>query len=162
MSRTKMLPDDVRQTCIQLVRGYDRRVRNYYDRRREIIDGSANHYTVIKDKDDPENWKKTSYTYTPSAHSTSRSGEDKALRLLGLEDLPETKRMRVVEQAKLQIGLDLPEEMRTKLVDAMMLNCKSGKRYPYSCFDLTGIEKTNFYDRRTDFLLSIAKYLEMV
>lgn len=164
MSKPKKLPDDVRQTCIQLIRGYDRRVRDYYDRRREIIEGSPSRYQVIKDKDDPDNWRKTTYAYAPSSHSASRSGEDKAMQLLGLEELPETKRMRAVEQAKLQIGLDLPEDTRRKLVDAMILNCKAGRRYPFECLGLEskGIGRSNFYDRRMEFLVEIAKNMDLV
>lgn len=145
MSRTKALPDDVRQTCIQLVRGYDRRVREYYDRRREIIEGTPSHEDGA-----------------PQSHNASRAGENKAMQLLGLEELPETKRMRAVEQAKLQIGLDLPETLRGKLVDAIILNCKSGRRYPYEHLDIDGVARTDFYVRRTRFLVDIAKHLSLV
>lgn len=162
MARTKLLPDDVRQTCIQMVRGYDRRVREFYDRRREIIDGSPSRFEVIKDKDAPEDWQKNSYFYPPSSHNASRTGEDKAMQLMGLEELPETKRMRAVEEAKRAIGLDLPEVMRAKLVDAIMLNCKSGRRYPYEYLDVEGIGRTDFYQRRTRFLMDIAKYLGLI
>ena len=162
MSRPKALPDDVRQMCIQLVRGYDRRVQNYHNQRQEIISGSSCRFQVIKDKDDPTDWKKITYVYPPSAHNASRTAEDITQRLLGLEELPETKRMRAVEYAKMKIGLDLPNELRRKLAEAIWLNCKSGRRYPYTCFYLAGIEKTNFYDRRTEFLRCIAENLGMV
>lgn len=162
MSRPKKLPDDVRLTCIQLVRGYERRVRDYYDRRREIIEGSPAHYQVVKDKDDPDDWRKNTYAYAPSSHYTSRAGEDKAMQLIGLEELPETKRMRAVEEAKRGIGLDLPEVMQAKLVDAIVLNCKSGRRYPYEYLDVEGIGRTDFYQRRTRFLMDIAKYLDLI
>lgn len=162
MSKPKKLPDDVRQTCIQLVRGYDRRVREYYDRRREIIEGTPCQYEVIRDKESPEDWKKAMRFYPPSSHSASRSGEDKVMQLQSLEELPETKRMRAVEQAKVCIGLDLPEDMRRKLVDAIILNCKAGRRYPYEYLDVEGIGRTDFYDRRTSFLLDIAVYLELI
>jgi len=120
LSRPKLIPDDVRQTCIQIVRGYDRRKREYYDRRRDIIEGSSARFEVIKDKEDPEDWKKNSYFYPPSSHNVSKTGEDKAIQLLSLEELPDTKRMRAVEEARATIGLDLPEGMRNKLVDAIM------------------------------------------
>lgn len=162
MPKTKMLPDDVRQTCIQMVRGYDRRVREFYDRRREIIDGSPCRFEVINDKDAPDDWQKSTYFYPPSAHNASRTGEDKAIQLMGLEELPETKRMRAVEGARLAIGLDLPEVMRSKLVDAIMLNCKSGRRYPYEYLDVEGIGRTDFYVRRTRFLMDIAKRLDLI
>lgn len=158
MSKAKVLPDDVRSICIQIVRGYDRRVREYYDRRREIIDGTACHYEVIGDPAD----ETSEWFYSPHSSGASRTTENVADRLLHLEDLPETKRMRAVEQAKLQIGLDLPEEFRRKLADAIILNCKAGRRYPYEYLDVPGIERTNFYDRRTAFLANIARYLKMI
>lgn len=162
MSRKAILPDDVRKMCIQIVRGYDRRVRAYNDRRREIVEGTSCHHEVIKDPDDPKDWKKTSWAYQPTAHNASRTTEGIAERLLGLEELPNTRYMRAVEQAKLQIGIDLPEELRKKLTEAIVLNCKSGRQYPYTCFCLVGIEKTNFYDRRAVFLYSIAEFLQLV
>lgn len=162
LSRPKLIPDDVRQTCIQIVRGYDRRKREYYDRRRDIIEGSTARFEVIKDKEDPDNWEKTSYFYPPSSHSVSKTGEDKAMQLLALEELPETKRMRAVEEARATIGLDLPEGMRNKLVDAIILNCKSGKKYRYEILDVEGIGRTDFYTRRTRFLIDIAKRLELM
>ena len=68
-----------------------------------------------------------------------------------------------IEDAKKRIGSDLPEcDLKQRLIDAIMLNCRSGRKFPYACFDLTGIEKTNFYDRRGDFLMDIARYLEML
>ena len=84
------------------------------------------------------------------------------MKLLGLEELLETKRMRAVAEAKQCIGLDLPSEMRAKLVDAIMLNCKSGRRYPYEYLDVDGIGRTDFYMRRTRFLMDIAARLELI
>lgn len=150
MSRPKMLPDDVRQICIQIVRGYDRRVRDYYNRRRDIIDGTS------------EDSGKSTRFYSPSSHGASRTGEDKTMQLLGLEELPETKRMRAVAEAKQCIGLDLPSEMRAKLVDAIMLNCRSGRQYPYEYLDVEGIGRTDFYARRTRFLMDIATRLDLI
>ena len=150
MSRPKMLPDDVRQICIQIVRGYDRRVRDYYNRRRDIIDGTS------------EDSGKSTRFYSPSSHGASRTGEDKTMQLLGLEELPETKRMRAVAEAKQCIGLDLPSEMRSKLVDAIMLNCRSGRQYPYEYLDVEGIGRTDFYARRTRFLMDIAARLDLI
>ena len=150
MSRPKMLPDDVRQICIQIVRGYDRRLRDYYNRRRDIIDGTS------------EDSGKSTRFYSPSSHGASRTGEDKTMQLLGLEELPETKRMRAVAEAKQCIGLDLPSEMRAKLVDAIMLNCRSGRQYPYEYLDVEGIGRTDFYARRTRFLMDIATRLDLI
>lgn len=153
MGRHKLMPDDIRRECLSIVAGYNRRVRNYYTARREIIDHSPHRYVEVGDE----------WVYLPSAHEASRSAENIALALDALEKKYETKKMRAVEYAKQRIGADLPEcELKHRLVDAIMLNCRSGRRYPYACFDLTGIEKTNFYDRRGDFLMDIAVFLEML
>ena len=162
MSRPKLIPDDVRQICIHLVRGYERRVREYYDKRREIIEGSSARFEVIKDKDNPEDWKKAAYFFPPSSHSASRTGEDKAVQLMNLEADPDTQRMRAVEEARATIGLDLPEAMRNKLAAAIMLNCKAGKKYRYEILDVDGIGRTDFYARRTRFLIEIAKRLDLM
>lgn len=162
MSKEKSLPEDVRVVCIQLVRGYDRRVQNYHNRRQEIISGSPCQYEMIRDADDPGNWEKSFRYFPPSAHNTSRAGENKAMQLLALDESPETKRMRAVEEAKLKIGLDLPDEMRIKLAEAIMLNCKAGRRYPYEYLNIEGIGRTQFYDRRTEFLTEIAKILKLI
>lgn len=162
MSRPQILPDDVRKTCIQLARGYERRVREYHLRRMQIIEATPCNHTVIKDPADPEDWKKTTWAYLPSAHSASRTGENIAEQLLALEEQPETKRMRAVEQAKLRIGLELPEDMRRKLANAVFINCQSGRKYPFKVLDVEGLSERGFYRAREAFLMDIAIFLEML
>lgn len=124
MSKPKLLYDDVREICIQMVRGYDRRKLNFLRQAAERCKDS--------------------------------------LLLADLEEHPETKRMRAVEEAKRAIGLDLPEVMRAKLVDAIMLNCKSGRRYPYEKLNLDEIAPSEFYAQRNRFLVNIARFLQLV
>ena len=162
MSRMKVLPDDVKQVCIHLAKGYGRRVQDYNERRTAIIDGRCCDFEEVRDPDDPDNWKKVTRVYQPKAHYATRVAESVAERLLALEDLPDTKYMRAVEQAQLRIGLDLPEELRRKLVKAIMLNCSAGRRYPFECLDVEGIERTDFYNRRTRFLAVIAGSLGLI
>lgn len=123
VSKPKLLYDDVREICIQMVRGYDRRKQNYCDRQHNAVN-------------DP-------------------------LMLADLEEHPETKRMRAVEIAQRCIGLELPEATRDKLADAIMLNCKSGRRYPYENLNLDEIEPSEFYAQRYRFLVNIARYLQL-
>ena len=37
MSRIKVLPDDVKQVCIHIVKGYERRVQDYNERRTAFL-----------------------------------------------------------------------------------------------------------------------------
>lgn len=153
MARSKLMPDDIRRECLSIVSGYNRRLRNYYTARREIIDQTPQRYVEVGDE----------WVYLPSSHDAARTAENIAIALEALEQKSETKKLRAVEYARNRIGSDLPEcDLKHRLVDAIMLNCRSGRKFPYAVFDLTGIEKTNFYDRRGDFLMDIAKYLEML
>lgn len=156
MAKKKKLPDDVRRECLSIVSGYNRRVREYYDKRLEILHGTPTRFIEIGDQMD----KNSMWAYMPSSHTASRTAENTALALEALENSPETKKIRAVDSAKKTIGMDLSDpELKKRLEEAIVLNCISGRRFPYTCFDLTGIEQTNFYDRRTEFLIRIAKDL---
>ncbi len=156
MAKKKKLPDDIRRECLSIVSGYERRVREYYDRRMEIICGTPKRFVEIGDQMS----KDGEWAYMPSNHDASRTAENIALALNALETSPETLKIRAVEKAKRFIGSDIEDaDLKRRLADAIMLNCRSGRRFPYACFDLTGIEQTNFYDRRTEFLTFIAKDL---
>ena len=145
MSRKPVLPYDIRQECLWIVRGYDRRVKAYHEARREIIDGAA------------------CIDGMPHKPGLGRPAENKMEQLAAIEDWPETQRMRAVESAKLHIGLDLEnEELRQRLTEGILLNCTDRHEYPFRYLNLTGMEKTDFYNRRDEFLIDIADYLGMI
>ena len=159
MSRPKILPDDIKGACLNIVKGYNRRVANYHMARREIIDGTVCRYQTVKD----ERTGKYIRVFAPRSTLASRTTESKMQQLAEIEGWPETKRMRAVEHAKLQVGLDLPEDDRQKLISAIILNCESGREYRYEYLDVPdSVGRTNFYDRRTTFLADIAKFLELI
>lgn len=162
MSRTKKLPDDVKQNCICLVKGYTRRKAEYKNRRDSLMSVSADNVITIKDPDNPEDESKHVGVLLPGAHHASRTTEDIAERILGLEKLPETKRMRAVEHAMERVGLDLREEQRTALRNAIFISCTQGRRYPFERLMISGMERSCFYERRMKFLVDIAKFMDMV
>ena len=144
MSKKPVLPYEIRQECLWIVRGYNRRVKAYYDAVRDVIGGS------VSDS-------------LPRSSDTGRPSESKAARLQAIEEWPETKKMRAVETAKRHIGDDLQnEELRQRLADGIILNCENRHKFPFRYLNLPGIEKTNFYDRKDKFLTEIAKYLKMI
>lgn len=155
MSKRAVLPNDLKQECIWIVRGYKRRVSAYMEARREIIDGTGCRYETIKD----EKTGKYIRVYPPHGNMPGRASEDKMQQLSAIEDWPETKKMRAVEHARIGAGPDLPHEMRQKLVDAILLNCENRREYPYEYLDVSGMGKTDFYERRTAFLVDIANFL---
>ncbi|WP_449290827.1 hypothetical protein, partial [Oscillibacter ruminantium] len=97
MSRKPVLPYDVRQECLWIVRGYERRVKAYHEARREIIDGTACNFTDTKATKD----KPSIRSFMPHSGGDGRPAESKMEQLAAIEDWPETQRMRAVEQAKL-------------------------------------------------------------
>lgn len=152
------LPCDIKQECLWIVRGYDRRVRQYHEMRQEIIEQSGCPFHTYKDDKGDDQRQYFSHGSMPGNPT-----EQKAFKLDKLEQYPEVQKMRAVEHAELRIGLDLVcEEHRQKLTNAILLNCKSGRKYPFEYLDVPGIGKTNFYDRKNQFLCDIAKYLLMI
>ena len=162
MSRVRILPKDVRDSCLAYVRGYERRKREYALRREEMLSYSPSNIVTIKDKDHPEDERKDQGVMLPSSHRASRTTEDIAQKLQGLEDLQETKLMRAVEYAEGLIGRDLPGNQRETLVRAIFTSCIQGRKYPFERLGVEGMERSCFYARRMKFLVDIAKFLEMV
>lgn len=132
MSRVKVLPDDVKDSCLALVRGYDRRRREYNQRHWEVL------------------------------HCASSTTEDIATKLDDLESLPETRRMRAVEHALGLVGLDLCEKHRKDLRKAILTSCVYGRKYPFERLHVEGMERSAFYNRRLRFLEEIAKFEGMI
>lgn len=162
MSRVKVLPDDVKQNCLALVKGYARRREEYRLRRQELMNNSPNNLITIKDREHPDDERKQEGVMLPGSHHASRTTEDVTERILGLEKLAETKRMRAVEHAAKRVGLDLCEEDREKLRNAIMKSCIAGRKYPFERLGVDGMERSCFYDRRMKFLIDIAKYMDMI
>lgn len=159
MSRKPVLPYDIRQECLWIVRGYDRRVKAYHEARREIIDGAACGFVDTKATKD----KPSVRAFLPHSGGDGRPAENKMEQLAAIEDWPETQRMRAVENAKLHIGLDLEnEELRQRLTEGIWLNCINRHEYPFRYLNLSGIEKTYFYNQRDEFLFSVASYLGII
>ena len=145
VSRKPNLPYDVRQECLWIVRGYDRRVKAYHEARRQIIDGTACGDGM------------------PRKPGVGRPAESKAEQLAAIEDWPETQKMRAVERAKLHIGEDIQsEELRQRLAEGIWLNCMSHKRYPYMLLNLPGISEHGFKRRKAAFLSDIAEFLRII
>ncbi len=157
------MPEDVRRSAIDMVRGYARRLRMYTEARYKILQGSACHFvdytytkTIQKKDGTAQQKKETRRFYFPSNSLVSDPTADKFSRLEALENHVEVRRMRAVEQAKLHIGLDMVKNERAKLTDAIWDSCISGRNFSYGIWNLS-VGKTNFYERRNRFLWEIAE-----
>ncbi|MEA4919369.1 MAG: hypothetical protein VB078_00375 [Clostridiaceae bacterium] len=151
------LPWDIKQECLWIVRGYDRRAKQYIAWRQEVIEsGGANYITYVQDGEECR-------AYMPRGNQTTHAVEDKQLRLEAIEHYPEVIKMRAVEHAKLRIGVDLQnEESRQRLTNGIMLNCESGRDYPFEYLNLPEFSQRDFYRRKDNFLYDIAKFLKMI
>ncbi len=155
------LPWDIKQECLWIVRGYDRRVKQYIAQRQDIIEAGGENYVTYKHVEG--NKSEECRAFMPHTNNTGRPIEDKQAQLEAIEDYPETLRMRAVEYAKLQIGLDcVSEESRQRLTNGIILNCESGRTYPFEYLNLPEFSRMDFYRRKDIFLMDVAKYLQMV
>lgn len=140
MSQTKYkMPKDVKNQCICLVQGYERRVRLYHQRREKIL------YNGTLPNDGQ-----------PKGNNASDAVCDRVLQLEKLEEHADTIAMRAVEGAKLHIGLDLTAQECRKLTNAIWDSCVKGRYFTFSYYNLA-MGKTNFYERKRKFLYEIAK-----
>lgn len=111
----KKLPEDVKQVCLWLARGYERRLTKEQVHQR---------------------------------NSNRRAGSGRRR---------EVERLEAVEQALAAVGTDISaHEVRNQLQVAIMLNVKSGRKYPYEMMHLEGVSRSDFYRRKDKFLEDIA------
>lgn len=74
----------------------------------------------------------------------------------------EIQRVRAVEHAIQKIRSDIPESSRQSLASAIILNCQSGKKYPFRVLNIDGFSERGFYRERDKFLLDIAKFMDLL
>ena len=80
-----------------------------------------------------------------------------------LEHSPDARRVAAVDKAKLLIGEDLQDgELRRKLTNAILLNCESGRNYPFEILGVDGLSRMDFYRRRNRFLQTVAENFGLV
>ena len=105
----------------------------------------------------------SSFFGMPHGSGNSRIAERKAERLTIIESWPETKKMRAVEYAMDNVGRDIANEnVRRKLVWAIMRNCDSQKQYPIEMISPAGISPRTFRRRKDKFLWLIAQNAKII
>ena len=173
MSRKYKLPDDLKWQCIWLVRGYDRRVVLYHERLNSVLHSSpppaVDSYKdgeEGKDKKESKSGRKIEEwdyagTLTPRGNKLYDSTASKALQLEYIDQLPDTKMMQAVEQAKFLIGVDLEESQRQYLVKAIWESCILGRNFKFEYRSLH-MDKATFYRRRMKFLWDIAVTMKFI
>lgn len=155
MSKEK-LPWAVKQQILWMVRDYDRMRREYKRMRRDILDAGGEHYTTYVVNGEERR------AYISGGHNASRSTEDRQMQLETLEQTPMVKQMRAIEHASARIGKDLPELLRDQLRESILINCQSGRKYPFERLLVTGISRSDFYRVRDSFFVEIAAELGLL
>lgn len=154
------IPEDVKRTVISLVKGQERRKKEYKESKEQIINGSSapfSEYIATK----PNGEKEIRRAYMPRGNAKNSIIEDKALALKALDEQYSTVIMNVIDEELHKIGNDiLSLKLRQELIGAVYKNCLS-RDYPYEYFYLPGISRNMFFCYRNAFLYSVAKRLNL-
>ena len=151
------LDDNIKQQALWIVRGYKASLRRYMAARQDVILAtpcSFGEYAVGGE---------TCRQYFPHSSEVGRPVENMQQALERLERCPDARRVAAVDKAKLLIGEDLQdEELRRKLTNAILLNCESGRNYPFEILGVDGLSRMDFYRRRNRFLKSVAEIFGLI
>lgn len=154
MTPAQKLPWAVKKRCLLMVADYDRARLECQRRRKEILDAGGERYETYE----LVSGKKVEMAraYQPGGGGAGRTTEQIAMRLEALESTSTFKDLRAVEHARARIGAGMPEMLADKLREAIMINCQSGRRYPFERLFVVGISRSEFYRIRDEFLRQIA------
>lgn len=115
----KKIPEDVKQVCLWLVRGHERRLQE----------------------------------------EKTKRGEGKKERTRKRE----RERIEAVNLAMESVGKDIEaEEVRERLKEAVKMNVRNGREYPYEILGIDAISRADFYRRKERLLIDIAERLGLM
>lgn len=148
----KALDEDIKQQALWIVRGYKASLRRYMAARQDVILATPCSFGEYVSEGE------TRRQYFPHSSEVGRPVENMQQALERLEQCPDARRVAAVDKAKLLIGEDLQdEELRRKLTNAILLNCESGRNYPFEILGVDGLSRRDFYRRRNRFLQTVAE-----
>ena len=153
----KALDEDIKQQALWIVRGYKASLRRYMAARQDVILATPCSFGEYVSEGE------TRRQYFPHSSEVGRPVENMQQALERLEQCPDARRVAAVDKAKLLIGEDLQdEELRRKLTNAILLNCESGRNYPFEILGVDGLSRRDFYRRRNRFLQDVAEKFGIV
>ena len=148
----KALDEDIKQQALWIVRGYKASLRRYMAARQDVILATPCSFGEYVSGGE------TRRQYFPHSSEVGRPVENMQQALERLERCPDARRVAAVDKAKLLIGEDLQDkELRRKLTNAILLNCESGRNYPFEILGVDGLSRRDFYRRRNRFLQDVAE-----
>ena len=153
----KALDEDIKQQALWIVRGYKASLRRYMAARQDVILATPCSFGEYVSGGE------TRRQYFPHSSEVGRPVENMQQALERLEQSPDARRVAAVDKAKLLIGEDLQDgELRRKLTNAILLNCESGRNYPFEILGVDGLSRRDFYRRRNRFLQDVAEKFGIV
>ena len=153
----KALDEDIKQQALWIVRGYKASLRRYMAARQDVILATPCSFGEYVSEGE------TRRQYFPHSSEVGRPVENMQQALERLEQCPDARRVAAVDKAKLLIGEDLQdEELRRKLTNAILLNCESGRNYPFEILGVDGLSRMDFYRRRNRFLQTVAENFGLI
>lgn len=154
MSRQSDMSRDTLKAALYIVRGQPRRVERYNEARAEIMESSPASFVDYKLPDGT-----AARVFMPSSKgATSDATAARAAALIALDEKPEARTMRAVDDAAARIGADLESKrLAAKLRKAILLNCYNGRWNTYERVAPAGIGRSDFYERRAAFLADVAR-----
>lgn len=153
----KALDEDIKQQALWIVRGYKASLRRYMAARQDVILATPCSFGEYVSGGE------TRRQYFSHSSDVGRPVENMQQALERLERCPDARRVAAVDKAKLLIGEDLQDkELRRKLTNAILLNCESGRNYPFEILGVDGLSRRDFYRRRNRFLQNVAEKFGIV
>lgn len=158
MQNKYKLPDDVRKTVIDLVKGYERRKREIAQAERDICSTPGGRYETIKTELGEER------VFLPSGKGGASSPiEQQAARLDRLHQSFDYKCVKAIEASLEALPLKgYSPELAKKVRECIIASCIYGKKFKFRYSGIVGIEVSRFYQLRSLFLISVAKKLEFL
>lgn len=153
----KAIDEDIKQQALWIVRGYKASLRRYMAARQDVILATPCSFGEYVSGGE------TRRQYFPHSSDVGRPVENMQQVLERLERCPDARRVAAVDKAKLLIGEDLQDkELRRKLTNAILLNCESGRNYPFEILGVDGLSRMDFYRRRNRFLQTVAENFGLI
>lgn len=158
MQNKYKLPDDIRKTVIDLVKGYERRKKKIAQKEREICSTPGGRYETIKTELGEER------VFLPSGKGgTSSPIEQQAAHLEKLHNSFDYKCVTAIYSALEALPLkNYNPELAKKVRDCIIASCVHGKKFKFRYSGIVGIEATRFYQLRSLFLISVAQKLDFL
>ncbi len=159
MQNKYKLPDDVRETVIRLVKGYERRKKKISDEENEICSIGGGRYESVRNENGDEE-----RVFQPSGKGgKSTPVEHQAEAMIKLHNSFDYRCVKAIDEALDELPLShFDERVSAKIRQCMIISCVLGKKFKFRYSGIIGIEHDRFYKIRSKFLFLIAKKLELL